>query len=337
MTAFQKEKNKAVEAGLKYFILGSFSSALFLLGICLIYGLMGTVNLYHLFLLLSFYSFNINFFLIIGFVLIFIGLFFKLSIAPFHIWLPDVFDGSSKFIVSIFSLLPKMSLFFLLYKIYILIFLKVMYDWFAFFTFFIIITWVIGVLGAIYTNKINKLLAYSSINHMGFFLFSILLNNIYIFILYLLIYSFILLNIFSIIFVLYKNNNYKVLNYLNQLIYLKKTNFFLCLSLAISFFSLAGIPPLSGFFGKFFIFLFALNSNFFILVLCGLFISIISCFYYLRIIKFLYFNNTKIWLFLPNINRTTSYLISFSFIFNLLFIVLLPFFFEFVKFLNFYF
>jgi NADH-quinone oxidoreductase subunit N len=135
-------------------------------------------------------------------------------------------------------------------------------------------------------------MAYSSINHMGFIILALILNNIDGLLLYLFIYLLISLNIFVILFLLVKQNNTKI-SFINQLVYLKKNNYILSLGLTLSLFSLAGIPPLAGFFGKFFVFINAVNLNLYLLVFLGLILSTISCFYYLRIIKLINFNNFK--------------------------------------------
>jgi len=128
---------------------------------------------------------------------------------------------------------------------------------------------------------------------MGFILLAVTITNIKVLLLYLLIYTVVLLNIFGLLFIFIKNNNRSELNFLHQFIYIKKSNLILTFSFIISLFSLLGIPPLSGFFGKFFVFIFALNLKLYFLVFIGLLLSTISCFYYLRLIKIMSFNNTK--------------------------------------------
>lgn len=335
LAAFNKKQNKSVESGLKYFILGSFSSCVLLLGISFIYGCTGVTNFKDLSILLDLglNSLVLDYFFFFGLILVNVGFFFKLSVAPFHLWLPDVFDGSLRIVVSIFSILPKMSILFLFYKIYIIILVKIIINWQFIFVFFIILSWIIGLQGGLYTNKINRLIAYSSVNHIGFILLALILNNVEGLLLYLVIYTIILLNIFGALFLFIKRNNKAQLNFLNQFIYVKKSNIILVYCFIISIFSLLGIPPLSGFFGKFFIFLNAVFYNFYFLVLLGLILSTFSCFYYLRLIKIISFNNNKNWIFLDTINKNISYFLSFGLFFNLFFLLLIPFFFSFFKFI----
>ena len=336
LSSINKNQNKSVEAGIKYFILGSFSSSLLLFGISIIYGITGMSNFKDLsdIFEIGFQDKTIDNFFSLGIILINLGIFFKLSIAPFHLWLPDIFDGSIKIIMAFFATIPKFSLLFLFLKIYNIILVKVLIDWQFFFIFFIFLSWIIGIFGALKVKKINKLMAYSSINHIGFIILALILNNIEGLLLYLFIYLFISLNIFTILFLLVKYNNNNKINFINQLIYLKKNNYILNLSFTVALFSLAGIPPLSGFFGKFFIFLNALNLNLNLLVLFGLILSTISCFYYLKIIKLINFNNFKIWYFLYPISKSASYIVSFCLIFNIVFFLFLPFLLEFFKYIS---
>lgn len=224
-------------------------------------------------------------------------------------------------------------MFFLFFKICSVVFSKFFLYLQFFFIFFVVLSWLIGLFGAIKTNRLNKFLAYSSINHLGFILLALTINDLFSLVFYLFVYVLISLNIFVCFCSLTKFNNKNELNIIEQLLYIKKTNLILVLSLAISLFSLAGVPPLAGFFGKFFVFLNALSLNFFFLTLLGLIVSLISCFYYLRIIKFLTFNNTKNFVFLNNLDKTTSYFLSTGIVFNCCFIFCVPFFYNFIKYL----
>jgi NADH-quinone oxidoreductase subunit N len=192
----------------------------------------------------------------------------------------------------VFSLLPKISLLILFYKIYYLLLIKSNMDLKFFLIFFILLSLIIGIKGAIKVNKINKLIAYSSISHMGFILLPLIIFNFESFLIYIIIYSFITLSIFGSLFTLI-NHKGKKISSIDQLVYLKKSNYFIFISLIISFFAISGIPPLSGFFSKFFIFINLINLNLYLLTFFVLILSVVSCFYYLRIIKMISFNNSK--------------------------------------------
>ena len=148
-------------------------------------------------------------------------------------------------------------------------------------------------MGALKANRINRLIAYSSINHIGFILLSLGINNIENILLYIFIYIIILINIFFILFCFIKRNNNIKINSINKFIYIYKNNVLLSYFFIITIFSLAGIPPLAGFFGKFILFLEVIKINWYIIALIGLLLSIISCFYYLRLIKNILFNNSN--------------------------------------------
>ena len=336
LVAINKSSNKSIESSLKYFVLGSFASSILLLGIALIYWSTGMTNfkdiadLMQLSLSLEFYN---NIF-ILGLLLIHIGFFFKLSVAPFHLWLPDIFYGSSKVVVLLFSLLPKTSIILILFKLNYYLMLKINWDFKAFYIYFIIFSLIFGIGGALKVTKLNKLIAYSSISHMGFILASVVSYNYYIFIIYIIIYSFILLSIFIILFNLINPISGKSLSSLNKLSYIKKNNYMIFISLIISFFSISGIPPLSGFFSKFFIFIGLLNLNLNLLVLILLLFSVVSCFYYLRIIKIISFNNINNWFLFTDLTKSASYFLSFSIFSNILLFLFIPFIWESVLFIT---
>jgi len=330
LVAMNKSNNKSLESSLKYFVLGSFASSILLLGIALLYWSTGMTNFKDISDLMQL-SLGLEFFdqiFLLGILFITVGLFFKISVAPFHLWLPDVFYGSSKIIVLFFSLLPKIALLTLFFKLHYLLLVKSNLDSKHFYIYFIILSLIFGISGALKVEKLNKLIAYSSISHMGFILATILTNSLNIFLIYIFIYSFILISIFIVFLSLVNPITGKSINNINQLIYLKKINYFFFISLIISFFSISGIPPLSGFFSKFFIFVSLINFNWNLLSLIMLLFSVISCFYYLRIIKLISFNNSKNWFFVNILDKNLSYILSFSILLNLVLFLLMPFIWE---------
>lgn len=335
MVAMNKSNNKSIESSLKYFVLGSFASSLLLLGIALIYWSTGMSNFKDISDLMQL-SLGLEFFdkiFLLGILFVTIGLFFKMSVAPFHLWLPDVFYGSSKVIVLFFSLLPKVALLTLFFKLHYLLLIKSNLDSKHFFIYFIILSLVFGISGAIKVDKLNKLIAYSSISHMGFLLCTILTNSLNIFLFYIVIYSLILIGIFVVFLSLINPLTGKSINNINQLIYLKKINYFFFISLILSFFSISGIPPLPGFFSKFFIFVSLVNFNWNLLTLIMLLFSVISCFYYLRIIKLVSFNNSKNWFLINSLDKNLSYILGFSILINVSLYLLIPFMWEIFNFI----
>lgn len=317
LCGFKSDKNSSSEAALKYFIVGSVSSGILLFGISLIYGFVGTLNFSDLTIVLhgmKDFSFNNKIGLELGLVCVLIGLFFKLAIVPFHLWLSDIYNGILLSTLIFIATVPKLGLICILIKYIYIIFLN---------TFFAIIlsnillvvsflSVFIGSLGALAQTKIRGLIAYSSIANMGYILLPLAFitfdNNIlswdFIFIIlwYTLIYIFTLVNLFSIISNLFKKiNNFenKSFIYLSELSGLYKSNKLLAIFFCLSLFSLIGVPPLLGFFSKFLLFLFVVNNNLWFVALIFFFLSVISSFYYLRIIKIIVFNERNMVRLIP--------------------------------------
>lgn len=326
--------NKTLEASIKYYILGSFSTALLILGISFIYLATGMTNLKDLSdYFLIFDDFQSLGLIKIGLILVCCAFFFKLSLAPFHFWLIDVFDGSLRLILVIFANLSKLSILILFYKLYLSCFIKVSVDWINFFSLIILLSWFFGSVGGLTAKKLNRLLAYSSVTHMGFFLFAVLLNNFYGLFIYFIFYSFNLFFLFVSLMSIIQEPTLKEVYNLSQVLYFKKINYILTIALTVSLLSVAGIPPLAGFFGKFFIILWSINHSMYYLALIALLISIISCFYYLRVTKLLNFDNNKKWIFIKVLAPINCYVLLFFLIFNIFFVIFLPFLTVFAEFL----
>jgi NADH-quinone oxidoreductase subunit N len=334
-------KNSAIsnEAGLKSFVLGAFSSGLLLLGISFIYGAVGTTNfeeLGKLFIGFDFLSFskdifNINNRIIIGIILIFIGILFKLSGAPFHMWVSDVYEGSPFFITVLFSIVPKIVIFGVACRIFYFALYEGFFYWQSLGLFCGILSIVIGTLKALQQKKIKRFLAYSSIGHVGFLLLGFSTGTILglqSLLFYLIIYTFMMLNIWAIAIVLEikKSNKYVQIKYINDLQGLAKPNVLLAYSLGINMFSMAGVPPLAGFFSKFYVLFSAFESSFNILVILAILLSIVSAFYYMRFIKIIFFDESFIGFFQESfISYTHSIVLGVtSFFILLLFLCLNP-------------
>lgn len=292
LCCLKRYSNKSLECGLKYFIFGSYASLILLLGISFIYLIFGTLNFNEINLLINTFNYDNNLLLHLGLICILLGFFFKLAIAPFHWWLPDIFEGSADNITFFLAIIPKLPLFFILYRLNLLIFSNfIFYSYF--FIFCGILSISIGVILALYVVKLKKLLAYSSIVHMGYMLIALSLNlkiSAAISFYYFLIYIVATINIFSI-YLLIKNTHVIVSGNITDLAYLKNSNKFLSIITIISLFSLAGIPPFMGFYGKLLIFNFLIFTGNYIICFVLLLLSIASCIYYIRLIRFIYFDD----------------------------------------------
>jgi len=315
LTALKRNSEFSSEAGLKYFILGAFSSGFLLFGCSLLYGLTGTTNYKNLFL----FSFNISSSLynidgfLLGIIFIAISFLFKVSAAPFHFWSPDIYEGSPTIVTLFFVAIPKLGVFTFFLRLFFVSFFFFFFFWQYIIIFASFFSMLIGSLGAIWQLKLKRLIAFSGINHVGLMLICLCCSSfegVFSLIFYLLVYIIMSLSAFLLLIVTRKNYNLKKLKYIEDLITVSKANRFLGTSLIISFFSIAGIPPFIGFFSKMFVFFCALGQSIYFLSFVGLFTSVISCFYYLRIIQLSFFEHTNNWISIKKINRESSFLIS---------------------------
>lgn len=273
------------EVGIKYFLFGSVASSLYLFGISIIYILLGSFD-WSTIAVLSYFPLEHQYIFNISLVLIFISLFFKLGIAPFHIWLPTVYTHTSSIITYLFILLPKISLLYLLYRFASITSTQIFY-------LPIVLSLIIGTIFAFKATNLKTFFAYSSIGNMAFLLAPILYQANYSFyslIFYVFTYNVLITVALIPIVFLKRSDNSNALANLRDLITLKKSNPFLSVTYVLMVLSFAGIPPLLGFFSKLFILLSALTSSAYLLTSLLLTFSVISCYYYLRLIKILYFS-----------------------------------------------
>ena len=298
LTASQKKSILSIESALKYFILGSIASGFILFGSSLIYVITGSLNFNNIFLFLSNINFLNNIDLLIGiiysFIFIIIGILFKIGAVPFHFWLPDVYEGSPNNITTFFAIVPKLSFIGILIRLFFDVFYSISFFLEIFFYIVSLLSMFIGAISSLQQKKIKRLLAYSSISHIGFILIgftSNIYNNIPYILLYIIIYMIMNINLWTSI--LYINLNKKPIKYLTDLSNLISINKLISFIIILNILSLAGIPPLAGFFSKLFIFFSAIKSNNFSLVFFAIIISIISSFYYLKIIKIIFFEKKK--------------------------------------------
>jgi len=290
LAAFNTNKIKSSEAGLKYFILSALSSGLLLYGCSLIYGFSGSTN----FLLISeniLYSENKNVF---GLVFILVGLAFKISAVPFHMWAPDVYEGSPTSVTLFFAIVPKVAALTVFIRFLYVPFFNLIHQWQMIIIFLSLASMIFGAVSAIGQKNLKRLIAYSSIGHMGYALAGLAVgtnSGIQNSVIYILIYLTMNLGIFCCLFMLRRNDNFY--ENIDDLSGLSKNHPIISLSLLILLFSLAGIPPLAGFFAKFYIFISVIEESMYFLAIVGLISTVISAFYYLRIIKIIYFDPPK--------------------------------------------
>lgn len=292
LATLKRDDESSTEAGLKYFILGALSSGIFLFGVSLIYGLTGLTNYDSL----NLFIFNLGTGLeqiypigglLIGILFIGIAFLFKLAAAPFHMWAPDVYQGSPTSITALFAIVPKLAIFGVLIKLYLDTFLGLMIQWQPLIIFCSIASMIIGSLGALNQSLIKRLLAYSAISHIGYILIAFASGthtSLQALLVYMTIYMIMSIQSFSIILSLRKKLNGKSVNYLIEFVSLSRTQPILGITFAISLLSLAGVPPLAGFFSKWLVFSSAIQSHFYLLAIIGVLTSVLASVYYLRII-----------------------------------------------------
>jgi NADH-quinone oxidoreductase subunit N len=322
LTAFKKNSSYSVESGLKYFILGSFSSGLFLFGSSLIYGALGTVNFSELrdlhifcannnslksiidpisllyFTNLSSFNYKIILetgnFLIIGLLFIFVSLFFKLALAPFHMWSPDIYENSPTSSAFFFAIVPKISIFIVILRFSSSVFISDLSWSKGVVSLVAVLSIVVGSLGGLEQRKFKSLLAYSSISHMGYLLISYIsesFDGFQMLFCYLIVYISSGLCIWSVfMFLRLKKTNEKKQNKdLADFVLLAKSNKILAIILMTALFSIAGVPPMVGFLAKLNILLAIVKKSMYFIAFFILMFSIVSTFFYLRIVKILFF------------------------------------------------
>ena len=291
VAAIKRDSLSSAESGVKYFILGALSSGILLYGFSLIYGFTGSMNFNEINSYLLRYE-NLNLGLIFGLVFVMVGLAFKVSAVPFHMWTPDVYEGAPNSITAFFAIVPKISAVALIYRFCLVPFENFYLEWSQIVIFLSVASMFLGAIAAIAQSNIKRLLAYSSIGHIGYILIALVAANdhgvkassIYMF-------SYMVMNIaiFTILLSIKVKNEYLV--NISDLKGISKSNPIVSLCIAIIMLSMAGIPPFIGFFGKFYVFIAAIENELYVLSILGVLASVISAYYYLRIIKIMYFDD----------------------------------------------
>jgi NADH-quinone oxidoreductase subunit N len=290
LATFNRDQLKSSEAGLKYFVLSALSSGLLLYGCSLIYGFSGSTN----FNIISGQLNSNEYVLTFGIVFILVGLAFKISAVPFHMWAPDVYEGSPTSVTLFFTMVPKIAALTVFIRFLYVPFLNLIEQWQMIIIFLSIASMLFGAIAAIGQTNIKRLVAYSSIGHIGYTLAGLATGSnegIQSSIIYISIYVIMNLALFSCLLMLKRNDQYY--EDIDDLSGLSKNHPLLSLSLLVILFSLAGIPPLAGFFAKFYVFKAVIEQSMYFLAIVGLLSTVIAAFYYLRIIKIIYFDKEK--------------------------------------------
>ncbi|WP_050423871.1 NADH-quinone oxidoreductase subunit NuoN [Bradyrhizobium tropiciagri] len=287
VAASQRDNAKSSEAGLKYFVLGALSSGMLLYGASLIYGFTGTVSFAGIAAAATTGSIGIVF----GLVFLLAGLCFKVSAVPFHMWTPDVYEGAPTPVTAFFASAPKVAALAVFTRATLTAFPGIVSQWQQILVFVAIASMALGSFAAIGQTNIKRLMAYSSIGHMGFALVGLASGTVegaQGVLIYIAIYVAMTLGSFSIILAMKRNG--QALEQISDFAGLSRTNPLIAFIFAMLLFSLAGVPPLAGFFGKWYVFVAAIKANLFTLAVIGVLTSVVGAFYYLSIVKVMYFD-----------------------------------------------
>src|SRR5438552_2655215 len=287
VAASNRDNAKSTEAGLKYFVLGALSSGMLLYGASLIYGFTGTVSFAGIAAAVKTGSIGIVF----GLVFLLAGLCFKVSAVPFHMWTPDVYEGAPTPVTAFFASAPKVAALAAFTRVTLTAFPGIVPQWQQILVFVAIASMALGSFAAIGQRNIKRLMAYSSIGHMGFALVGLASGTVegaQGVLIYITIYVAMTLGSFAIILAMKRNG--QAMEQISDFAGLSRTNPLLAFFFAMLLFSLAGIPPLAGFFAKWYVFVAAIKANLFTLAVIGVLTSVVGAFYYLSIIKVMYFD-----------------------------------------------
>lgn len=352
LAAFKRDSEFSTEAGLKYFLLGVFSSGLLLFGCSLIYGFTGVVEFSELSKIFASLAFEPGESTVVsieglshatgnrygiegeallstsswrgcelGMIFLIIGFLFKLTAVPFHMWAPDVYEGAPTAVTAFFSITPKASFLVVFVRLLYQSFYDFMVEWQSFLIFCSIGSMILGSFAGLAQHRIKRLLAYSSIGHVGYMLISFCcgtLEGLQGLAIYLVIYMVVTVAIFSVVMIPLRRSalpsqsyqGVERIKYTTDLAMLARSNPLLAATLTLAVFSLAGIPPLAGFYGKAFLFWAALSSSQYLLAVVGILTSAISCFYYIRIVKIMYFEAPRNWLSFARVSRESSIVLA---------------------------
>ncbi|SEH24537.1 NADH-quinone oxidoreductase subunit NuoN [Rhizobium sp. NFR12] len=293
VAAFSRDNLRSTEAGLKYFVLGALSSGMMLYGMSLVYGFTGNTGFDEIATVLSSEERGLG--LIFGMVFILAGACFKISAVPFHMWTPDVYEGAPTPVTAFFASAPKVAAMAILVRVVSEAFLPILADWRQIIVFVAIASMLLGSFAAIGQKNIKRLMAYSSIGHMGYALVGLSAGTetgVSGVVLYMTIYMVMTLGTFACIMAMRREDGTYV-ETVEDLAGLSSTKPFMALVLTALMFSMAGIPPLAGFFAKYFVFVAAIEAKLYALAIIGVLSSVVGAYYYLRIVKLMWFDEPK--------------------------------------------
>lgn len=299
IASFQRDSLRSAEAGLKYFVLGALASGLLLYGMSLVYGFTGTTNFDVLAKMFHGGHGAPSVGVIVGIVFILAGLAFKVSAVPFHMWTPDVYEGAPTPVTALFAVAPKVAAMGLLIRLLTGPFGDLGAQWQQIIIFISMASMLLGAFAAVNQTNIKRLMAYSSIGHMGYALIGLAVaghvgesairaEGVQGMLIYLAIYLFMNVGTFACILLMKRNG--RMVEGIDDLAGLSKTNPGVALALSLFMFSMAGIPPLAGFLGKLYIFQAAIHAELYALAIVGVLSSVVAAFYYIRVIKVMYFD-----------------------------------------------
>ena len=291
VAAFRRDSTRSSEAGLKYFVLGALSSGMLLYGCSMVYGFAGSTGFETLAALFSRAEAAPEIGVIVGLVFVIAGLAFKISAVPFHMWTPDVYQGAPTPVTAFFAIAPKIAAMALFVRVLVGPFFDLFQQWQQIVVFIAILSMILGAFAAIWQTNIKRLLAYSSIGHVGFALVGLAAGStdgVRGIAIYMAVYLVMTAGTFCCVLAMRQNG--RMVEDLTDLAGLSRNAPLMALALAIFMFSMAGIPPLAGFFSKLYVFLAAVDAGLYTLAVIGVLTSVVAAFYYLRIVKIMYFD-----------------------------------------------
>ena len=289
LAAIQRRHNKCAEAGIKYFILGALASGMLLFGSSLIYGFTGSVGFTEISATLSSTGATIG--VIFGMVFVLVGLAFKISAVPFHMWTPDVYEGAPSSVTALFAIVPKIAAMALLIRLLFGPLGPIMAEWQQIIWFLSLASMSLGAFAGLVQNNIKRLLAYSSIGNMGYALIGVCAGThegVSAVIVYLVLYMIMTAGVFAIILTMRRGG--AAVEQIEDLSGLSRNSPLMAYAMAILMFSMSGIPPMAGFFGKMLVFNAAISSGMHVLAVLGVITSVVAAYYYLRVIKVMFFD-----------------------------------------------